>query len=82
MPKTVSFALPDKFDGCAEQCRGYIRQVRIYFDNQEDKFVSEEKKCAFMMMLLSGRALDWSVVVWEMDVRFRTSFDYFIQQLH
>lgn len=24
-PKKVSFALPDKFDGCAEQCRGFIR---------------------------------------------------------
>ncbi len=31
-PKTVSFALPDKFDGSAEQCRGFIRQVRIYLD--------------------------------------------------
>uniref|UniRef100_A0A671LRM1 CCHC-type domain-containing protein n=1 Tax=Sinocyclocheilus anshuiensis TaxID=1608454 RepID=A0A671LRM1_9TELE len=80
-PKTVNFALPDKFDGSAEQCRGFVCQVKIYFDNQEDKFQSDEKKCAFMMTLLSGKAIDWAAAVWETDVRFRRSFDYFIQQL-
>jgi len=28
-PKTVSIALPDKFDACADQCKGFIRQVKI-----------------------------------------------------
>ncbi|KAI2646333.1 Transposon Tf2-9 polyprotein [Labeo rohita] len=56
MPSTVSFALPTKFDGTAEQCKGFIRQVRLYLEHQGDKFESEEKKCAFLMTLLTGRA--------------------------
>ncbi|KAI2659768.1 Transposon Tf2-6 polyprotein [Labeo rohita] len=80
-PKTVSFALPDKFDGSTEQCRGFLRQVKIYFDHQGDKFESEEKKCAFLMTLLTGRAIDWAAAVWDTDPRLRTSIDYFIQQL-
>lgn len=81
MSKAVSFGLPDKFDGSADQCKGFVRQVKIYFDNQEDKFESDLKKSAFMMTSLSGKAIDWAAAVWETDVRFRRSFDYFIQQL-
>ncbi|KAL0148230.1 hypothetical protein M9458_056462 [Cirrhinus mrigala] len=80
-PKTVSLALPDKFDGSTEQCRGFLRQVKICFDHQGDKFESEEKKCAFLMTLLTGRAIDWAAAVWDTDPRLRTSIDYFIQQL-
>ncbi len=79
--KTVSFALPDKFDGSADQCRGFIRQVRIYLDHQGDKFESEEKRCAFLMTLLTSRAIDWAAAVWDSDSRFRTSVDYFFRQL-
>ncbi len=79
--KTVSFALPDKFDGSADQCRGFIRQVRIYLDHQGDKFESEEKRCAFLMTLLTSRAIDWAAAVWDSDSRFRTSVDYLFRQL-
>lgn len=34
-----------------------------------------------MMTLLTGKSIDWAVAVWDMDVRFRASFDYFVQQL-
>ncbi len=33
------------------------------------------------MMLLTGRAIDWTAAVWNADSLFRTSVDYFIQQL-
>ena len=45
-PQTVSFAMPDKFDGSADYCKGFIRQVEIFFDNQKDKF-TDGKKFAF-----------------------------------
>lgn len=81
-PRMVSLALPEKFDGDADKCRGFIRQVKVYFDSQEEKFVSEDKKCAFLMTLASGQALDWAAAVWETDRRIHTSFEYFIHQLH
>ncbi len=83
-PKMVSFALPDKIDGTAEQCKctaGFVRQIKLYFDHQGDKFESEEKKCAFLMTLLTGRAIDWAAALWDSDSQFRYSVDYFIQQL-
>lgn len=33
------------------------------------------------MTFLTGKAIDWAAVVWDTDSRFRTSVDYFIQQL-
>uniref|UniRef100_A0A8C1TW10 DUF4939 domain-containing protein n=1 Tax=Cyprinus carpio TaxID=7962 RepID=A0A8C1TW10_CYPCA len=58
-PKTGSFALPDKFDGNVEQCKGFIHQLQVYLDHQGESFKSEGKKCAFIMTLLTGRAIDW-----------------------
>ncbi|MGL5902728.1 MAG: DUF4939 domain-containing protein, partial [Cetobacterium sp.] len=78
---TVSLALPDKFDGSAECCRGFIRQVRVYFDHQREKFESDEKRCALLMTLLTGKAINWASAVWDSDVQIRTSVDYFIRQL-
>ncbi|KAL0199172.1 hypothetical protein M9458_007712, partial [Cirrhinus mrigala] len=82
MPSTVSFALPNKFDGTAEQCKGFVRQVKLYFDYQQDRFESEEKRCAFLMTLLTGRALDWASAVWDADPQFKKSVEYFLQQIH
>ncbi|KAI2655938.1 Transposon Tf2-9 polyprotein [Labeo rohita] len=82
MPSTVSFALPNKFDGTAEQCKGFVRQVKLYFDYQQDRFESEEKRCTFLMTLLMGRALDWASAVWDTDPQFEKSVDYFLQQIH
>lgn len=33
------------------------------------------------MTLLMGRVIDWAAAVWDTDTRFKTSVDYFIQQL-
>ncbi|KAL0163510.1 hypothetical protein M9458_039263 [Cirrhinus mrigala] len=81
MPSTVSFALPNKFDGTAEQCKGFVRQVKLYFEYQQDRFESEEKRCAFLMTLLTGRALDWASAVWDADPQLKKSVEYFLLQI-
>ncbi|KAI2647999.1 Transposon Tf2-9 polyprotein [Labeo rohita] len=81
MPSTVSFALPNKFDGTAEQCKGFVRQVKLYFEYQQDHFESEEKRCAFLMTLLTGRALDWASAVWDADPQLKKSVEYFLLQI-
>jgi len=78
---TVRLALPDKFDGLAGQCRGFIRHVRIYVESQRDQFSSEGSKCTFLMSLLYGKAIDWASAVWETDSQFRSSFEYLLHQL-
>ncbi|KAL0153008.1 hypothetical protein M9458_051687, partial [Cirrhinus mrigala] len=75
-------ALPDKFDGSPGLCRGFIRQCKIFFDTQPDAYDQDTKKCAVMMSLLTGRALDWASAVWESDSGMRSSFDHFLAQLH
>ncbi|KAI2665737.1 Retrotransposon-like protein 1 [Labeo rohita] len=80
MPSTVSFALPNKFDGTAEQCKGFVRQVKLYFEYQQDRFESE-KRCAFLMTLLTGRALDWASAVWDADPQLKKSVEYFLLQI-
>uniref|UniRef100_A0A672NT97 CCHC-type domain-containing protein n=1 Tax=Sinocyclocheilus grahami TaxID=75366 RepID=A0A672NT97_SINGR len=82
MPQTVSLAMPDKFDGSADKCRGFIRQVEIYFDHQKDKFASDNQKFAFLMTLLMGRVITWAAAVWESDSIICTSYEYFKQKLH
>ncbi|KAK3557809.1 hypothetical protein QTP86_002691 [Hemibagrus guttatus] len=81
VPRKVSFALPDKFDGSAEQCKGFLRQVEIFFMHQGTDFESEEKKCAFLMSLLTGKAIEWAAAVWETERLFQTSYTYFVKQL-
>ncbi len=54
---------------------------RFFFANQEEQFYSDKKKCAFLMSMLSGKAIDWAAAVWETERLFRTSYKYFVQQL-
>ncbi|KAK3517339.1 hypothetical protein QTP70_003418 [Hemibagrus guttatus] len=37
----------------------------------------EGTKCAFLLSLLTDRALDWGSAVWDADPQIKTSFDYF-----
>ncbi len=53
----------------------------MYLDHQGDKFESEEKKCAFLLTLLTDRAIDWAAAVWDSDSRLRYSVNHFIQQI-
>ncbi len=80
-PDPVRISLPDKFDGSAEKCRGFLRQCTIYFYNQPEAFRRDSAKCSFMMSLLTGKALEWASAVWDQDDCLKTSFDYFSKQI-
>ncbi|KAL0154822.1 hypothetical protein M9458_049085 [Cirrhinus mrigala] len=41
----------------------------------------EEKRCAFLMTLLTGRALDWASAVWDADPQLKKSVEYFLLQI-
>ncbi|KAK3555096.1 hypothetical protein QTP86_009015 [Hemibagrus guttatus] len=70
-------ALPDKFDGSADRCRGFLWQCEVFFAHQPRMYSKEETQCAFVMSLLTSRALEWASVVWDADPQIRSSFTYF-----
>ncbi|KAK3513110.1 hypothetical protein QTP70_001682 [Hemibagrus guttatus] len=63
----VFMALPEKFDGPADCCRGFLQQCDNFFVQQPGVYREEATKCAFLLSLLTGKALDWASAVWDHD---------------
>ncbi|KAK3556325.1 hypothetical protein QTP70_007113 [Hemibagrus guttatus] len=72
-------ALPEKFDGSADRCRGFLRQCKVFFVHQPGMYRQEETQCAFVLSLLTSRALEWASAVWDADPQVRSSFSYFAE---
>ncbi|KAK3506323.1 hypothetical protein QTP70_006156 [Hemibagrus guttatus] len=70
-------ALPEKFNGSADRCRGFLRQCEVFFSHQPGMYREEGTKCAFLMSLLTDRALEWASAVWDADPQIKASYDYF-----
>lgn len=71
------FSLPEKFDGSADRCCGFLRQCDNFFVQQPEIYGNETIRCAFMLSLLMGKALDWASAIWDADPQVTTSADYF-----
>ncbi|KAK3518026.1 hypothetical protein QTP70_033021 [Hemibagrus guttatus] len=71
-------AMPEKFDGSADRCRGFLRQCEVFFSHQPGMYHEEGTKCSFLLSLLSCRALEWVSAVWDADPQVRSSFSYFV----
>lgn len=70
----VKMVIPEKFDGVAEGCRGFLQHCEISFAHQPEVYREESAKCAFIHSLLTRRALDWASGVWDQICR---SMGYF-----
>lgn len=70
-------ALPEKYDGAPGRCRGFLLQCSIYIAQQPQAFTNEEAKVAFIVSLLSGKALEWTTAVWDNDAVALSSLDLF-----
>ncbi|KAK3506298.1 hypothetical protein QTP70_002444 [Hemibagrus guttatus] len=70
-------ALPDKYDGAADRCRGFLRQCEVFFSHHPEMCHEDGTRCAFLLSLLTGKALEWACAVWEADPLIRSSFSYF-----
>ncbi|XP_018927406.1 protein LDOC1-like [Cyprinus carpio] len=46
-------------------CDGFLLQVVLYIEMQPLKFTTERSKVAFLISLLSGRALSWARAIWN-----------------
>ncbi|KAK3570071.1 hypothetical protein QTP86_010237 [Hemibagrus guttatus] len=70
-------ALPEKFDGSADHCRGFLRQCEVFFSHQPGLYREEGTKCAFLLSLMTDRALEWASAVWDADPQVKSSFACF-----
>ncbi|KAK3528352.1 hypothetical protein QTP86_034147 [Hemibagrus guttatus] len=70
-------ALPEKFDGSADRCRGFLRQCEVFFSHQPGMYREEGTKCAFLLSLMTDRALEWASAIWDADPQVKLSFAYF-----
>lgn len=58
-------AQPAPYAGTAEDCSGFLLQCFLYFEMQPQRFSSDHAKIAYIISLLSGRALQWARTLWE-----------------
>ncbi len=56
---------PEWFDGSPERCRGFINHCTLAFQLQPSSFPTESSKVAYIITLLTGKALDWASALWD-----------------
>ncbi|KAK3527715.1 hypothetical protein QTP86_000752 [Hemibagrus guttatus] len=75
--ESPQLALPEKFDGSADHCCGFLRQCEVFFSHQPGLYREEGTKCAFLLSLMTDRALEWASAVWDADPQVKSSFACF-----
>lgn len=58
---------------------GFLRQ---FFTHQPIAYCDELANYAFLLSLLTGRALDWASTMWDADPQVKASFEYFSKLIH
>ena len=72
---------PERYSGDPGGCRGFLLQCSLAFEQQPSRFPSERAKVAYIISLLSGRALAWATPVWENRTDVCASSEQFIAAL-
>ncbi|KAI2665817.1 Transposon Tf2-9 polyprotein [Labeo rohita] len=73
-------AFPEKFDGTAAKCKGFLLQCSLFVNQQPHLYPTDEGKIAFVCSLLCGRALEWATAVWRLDRPTFPTFAAFLQR--
>ncbi len=78
-PVIVSpMAKPAPYSGRAEECNGFILQCSLALEMQPHLYTTEKAKIAFIISLLTGRALQWAETIWTQAGTVTRSLDNFI----
>ncbi|KAI2650216.1 Retrotransposon-like protein 1 [Labeo rohita] len=80
-PVTVSprLAFPEKFDGTADKCKGFLLQCTLFVNQQPNLYATDESKIAFVCSLLTGKALEWATAVWDLGQSTYPTFATFLR---
>ena len=71
---------PKPYEGDLSLCRGFLAQCDLIFRHQPSRYSSSEARVAFLISLLTGRALHWAVATLEKDSYLSSRYDQFIQE--
>lgn len=66
---------PPNYDGDAKTCRAFLSQCSLVFALQPRRYAAEVSKVAYLLTLLTGRARDWGMAVWEAQDPCCSSFE-------
>ncbi|KAG5285423.1 hypothetical protein AALO_G00003200 [Alosa alosa] len=70
---------PTPYSGAPEGCKGFLLQCSLALEMQAHRFPTERSRIAYIISLLSGRALQWAESAWSLDGPATTSVDDFVE---
>uniref|UniRef100_A0A8C2I2C8 DUF4939 domain-containing protein n=1 Tax=Cyprinus carpio TaxID=7962 RepID=A0A8C2I2C8_CYPCA len=79
-PRSASaspMVLPASYVEESAGCGGFLLQVSLYIEVQLQKFSTNRSKVAFLIFLLSGRALQWAKAIWDANSAINNSYGAF-----
>jgi len=73
-------SLPEKFSGNMKDCKGFLFQCRLIFQNSPGSFPTDYKKITFILSQLTGRALEWAQARFASDESLSCRYPEFISE--
>lgn len=73
----VPMANPKLYSGEANECKGFLLQCELIFEMQPNRFPTDRSKIAYMLSLLTGKALQWAVSIREQNGQVLLSYRAF-----
>ncbi len=72
---------PERYDGNTRGCRGFITQCALAFQLQPSSFPTESSRVAYIITLLTGRALEWATALLEHCSPFTSDSEQFLAEM-
>lgn len=76
-----SVATPEPYGGEPGECRPFLMQCSLVFDQQPLSYPTERSRVAYLINLLRGRARRWASAHWDSNHRCLRTYDDFTQEL-
>ena len=72
---------PEKYDGNLVQCRSFLLQCGLFFDQQPRTYSTDRLRIAYLIGLLRGEALEWASAAWEKQSPVTATYAAFTEEM-